>query len=601
MTLAVVGTYKTERRSYIMPQVQVIKAKDRTIRNRATHVERLRVAPYCRVSTDSEEQLASYKSQVEYYTNIFKDKPEWSLVEIYADEAKSGTQTKNRYDFNRLIDDAMDGKIDMIITKSISRFARNTVTTLDTVRILKEKGVAVFFEDEGINTLNSQYDFILSVMCSVAEQEVKNTSKNVTSGLQKKMLREELVGRHRCLGYDYSKEEKKISINEKEAEIVRYIFNRYIQGIGCSVIARELGELGHISPRGNEKWSDTVIRGIIRNVKYKGDLMQGLTFTQDPITKRRLENKGEVDQFYSEGHHEAIVSVEIFDKAQEILNKRGESYKRNHEGKREMYSRKYTFSSMIHCVFCGAVYTRRNWYAGTTHEKRVWQCVVQTKSGKENCPDSKGIPELEIEQAFVEAFRLMCSGHHDIIAEFVQRVESTLNEGSYTRELAKVEKTINSVSVSLDRILDMRLAGRIDDTTYDQKFKEFTEKKSVAQQEQVELSALVKNDTELKKRLADFKKFLESNETMTEFDPAVFESMVEKVIIGEIDELGNKNPYKITFVFKTGYKIGGSVPPKKVGRKNKPPEPINGGSGGSKIYSRTADFACGGGCTAYKS
>jgi len=152
------------------------------------------------------------------------------------------------------------------------------------------------------------------------------------------------------------------------------------------------------------------------------------------------------------------------------------------------------------------------------------------------------------------------------------------------RELTKVEKTICSVSVSLDQILDMRLNGRIDDATY---------KKITAEQEQAELAASVKNDTELKKRLADFKKFLESSETMTEFDPAVFESMVEKVIIGEIDELGNKNPYKITFVFKTGYKIGSSVPPKKVGRKNKTPEPISGGSGGSKIYSRTADSAFG--------
>ena len=578
-----------------MPEVHVIKAKDRAIKNRATHVERLRVAPYCRVSTDSEEQRESYKSQVDYYTKLVNDKPDWDLVDIYADEAITGTMTKNREDFNRLINDAMNGNVDMIIVKAISRFARNTVDTLLHVRKLKEKGVAVFFEQENINTLTMEGELLLTILSSVAQQEVQNISDNVTSGLKRKMQRGELVGFSGCLGYDYNTQDKTLSINEDEAKIIRYIFERYITGVGCTVIAKELTNLGYKTPRGKEEWHDTVVRGIIKNEKYKGDIKQGKTFTVDPISHRRLDNMGEVDQFYINGHHEPIISEEVFEKAQEILNKRGASYKQTNEtGRREMYSRKYTFSSMLHCAFCEAVFTRRNWYAKSAHEKRVWECVVSTKKGRAFCPDSKGIVEKEIEAAFVEAFRLMCSGQHDIIAEFVQRVESALNEGSYTRELAKVEKTISSVSVSLDQILDMRLDGRIDDATYDKKHAELTTKKVIAEQEQSELAASVKNDTELKKRLADFKKFLESSETMTEFDPAVFESMVEKVIIGEIDELGNKNPYKITFVFKTGYKIGSSVPPKKVGRKNKPPEPINGGSGGSKISSRTADGTCGG-------
>ncbi|WP_252863418.1 recombinase family protein [Paenibacillus riograndensis] len=207
----------------------------------------------------------------------------------------------------------MNGKIDMVITKSISRFARNTLDTLKYVRMLKEQNVAVFFEDENINTMTMDGELLLVILSSVAQQEVENISSNVKKGLKMKMKRGELVGFQSCLGYDYDVQTKKISVNEKEAEIVRYIFERYMAGYGAHMIAKELTAAGHKTRAGRSNWLDSAILGIVKNEKYKGDLLQGKTFTVDPISKRRLENYGEEDQFYIRNHHEAIVSEEVFE------------------------------------------------------------------------------------------------------------------------------------------------------------------------------------------------------------------------------------------------------------------------------------------------
>ena len=253
------------------------------------------VAAYCRVSTDSEDRLNSYKSQVSYYSDLIQKNVEWVLADIYADEAITGTQVTKREDFQLMINDCMNGDIDMVITKSISRFARNTLDTLKYVRKLKERDIAVYFEDEKINTLTMDGELLLVVLSSVAQQEVENISANVKKGLKMKMQRGELVGFQGCLGYDYHPEDKSISINEKEAEIVRYIFQRYVEGAGGSIISRELENLGYKTKRGTPTWAETTVLGIIKNEKYKGDILMGKTFTLDPISKRRLENFGEED------------------------------------------------------------------------------------------------------------------------------------------------------------------------------------------------------------------------------------------------------------------------------------------------------------------
>ena len=233
-----------------MSNVEIIKAvkSDRVVRGRK--IEVLKVGAYCRVSTDSEDQLNSYKSQVAYYTDLIHSNPEWEMVDVYADEAITGTMVSKRDDFQRMINDCMTGKINLVITKSISRFARNTLDTLKYVRMLKEKNVAVMFEDEKINTLTMDGELMLVILSSVAQQEVENISANVKKGLKMKMSRGEFCGFSGCLGYDWLPETKSIVVNKKEAEIVKYIFRRYISGIGSDTIAKELESLGHKTKRG---------------------------------------------------------------------------------------------------------------------------------------------------------------------------------------------------------------------------------------------------------------------------------------------------------------------------------------------------------------
>lgn len=535
--------------------VEIIKAKNSlSDRTRGKVIDRQRVAAYCRVSTDSEDQLNSYKSQVQYYTSLIKKRSDWIFAGIYADEAITGTQVTKREDFQRLINDCVNGEIDMVITKSISRFARNTLDTLKYVRLLKEQNIAVFFEDEKINTLTMDGELLLVVLSSVAQQEVENISANVKKGLKMKMQRGELVGFQGCLGYDYNKEDKSITINEEEAEIVRYIFNRYIEGAGGMVISRELRNLGYKTKRGGTSWPETTIIGIIKNEKYKGDILMGKTFTVDPISKRRLDNFGEEDRFYIRDHHEPIISEEVFEKAQEILQRRSKARSLREDGKREKFSRQYAFSCLLECGFCGSTLSRRSWHSGTQYNKIIWQCVTSTKKGKKFCPDSKGIAESTIEQAFIESYRLLCANDKDVLDEFLKRTEETLCDSNAAKQLVKVERELQSIEMKRSKLVDMRLDEEIDKNTYDAKSAELATKAAQLEAERQSLQETEKTEKDVKRRITVFRKTLEQHNVLETFDRYVFESIIEKVIVGGYDENGEKDPAMLTFIYKTGLK-----------------------------------------------
>lgn len=536
-----------------MKQVEVIKAtQNRMNRISKSANEKLRVAAYCRVSTDDKDQLNSYKSQVQHYTDYITSKDEWTLVDIYADEAITGTQTKKREDFLRLINDCMQGDIDMIITKSISRFARNTLDTLKYVRMFKEKNIAVFFEEENINTLTMDGELLLVILSSVAQQEVENISANVKKGLKMKMQRGELIGFQGCLGYDYNKEDKSLSINEEEAKIVRYIFKRYIEGAGCSIIGQELKSLGYRTKRGNLNWAETTVMGIIKNEKYIGDIRQGKTFTLDPISKRRLDNFGEEDQFYIHDHHEPIISREIYEAAQQIWQRR-KGPRQIDDGKREKYSRKYAFSSMLECGFCGSNLSRRSWHSGSNYHKAIWQCITNTKKGKKHCPDAKGIAEATIEQAFLESYRLLCDNNKGVMDELLERVEKTLCTGETQKDISNLEKEMATLEQKRAKLVDMKLEDIIDRETYENKYYELSAKMAHLEEDMLKLLSTEGQENTVKKRISVFRKVLEQNEMLTEFDRAVFESIVDKVIVGGIDDDGNKDPSMLTFIYKTGF------------------------------------------------
>ena len=539
-------------------KVSIIRAKtsleDRRMRGK--EIVRKRVAAYCRVSTDGEEQLNSFSSQVKYYTELIEKDPDWMMAGIYADEAITGTQVSKREGFRKMIKACLDGEVDMVITKSISRFARNTLDTLKYVRILKEKDIAVYFEDEKINTLSMDGELLLVVLSSVAQQEVENISNNVKKGLAMKMSRGELVGFAGAMGYDYDPETKQINVNREQAKIVQYIFNRYVSGVGTTAIAHELMDMGVPSPSGAKRWHQTTVAGIIRNEKYCGDLLQGKTFTVDPIAKRRLDNLGESDKYLLKDHHEAIVTREVFEKAQEIMKKRGECRKnarlKNNEY-RSLYTNKYAFSCKCRCGFCGATLTRKTWHGGK-YKKTIWFCVRAVKEGKKGCPNCKAIPEEALKSAFVESYKLMTQDHKEVMEEFLERVEATLSDDNVLKKIEKEKEKLKAMSTKLNNLLDMHLEGKIDFETFGQKReliqKQIEEKKA----ELAVLEDMGNKRMDLEKRVAFMKKKLTGADSIKEFDRQVFESIVDYVVVGGYNEEGNADPSMITFVYRTGFK-----------------------------------------------
>ena len=536
-------------------EIQVIEKTNGRI-NRVTGTtikERLRVCAYCRVSTDNEEQLNSYQSQLKYYDEKINSNSEWQFAGIYADEAISGTLEYKRIDFMRMIADCMEGKIDMILTKSISRFARNTLDTLKYVRMLKEKNVAILFEEENLNTLTSAGELMLTVLSAMAQQESENISSHVQLGLKMKKDRGELIGYNGCYGYNYNIETKEITINEAEAEIVKYMFERYVEGVGSNTIAKKLTAKGIKTPKGNTKWCESTIRGILKNEKYIGDVLMGKTFTIDPISHKRLSNLGEADKHYLKGHHEPIISKELFDRVQEIRVKRvgnRETGRRNNN-----YSKKYPFSSKLYCGFCGSLLTRRNWNANRNCEKPVWQCIKRAKKGKEECLHCKAIAEDILEDCFVQGYRILCNNNRKVVETFLEKIENILKENTTETIVNKLENNKEKINKKLSNLLELNLEGRINKEQYTLKYDELNTE-LIKVENKIENLLQETNRTEsIKQRLNKFKSLFKDIEIMPKFDKDVFECLVDKVIIGEIQEDGTIEPYTIRFICKNGSEI----------------------------------------------
>ena len=329
-------------------------------------VRKKRVAAYARVSTDSDEQLSSYEAQVGFYTQHIKNNPEWEFVNVYTDEGISGTNTRKREGFNRMVADAMDGKIDLILTKSISRFARNTVDTLTTVRKLKEKGVEVYFEKENIYTLDAKGEVMITIMGSLAQEESRSISENVTWGKRRSMEEGRFSLAYKFfLGYKKG-EDGILEIVEEEAEIVRGIYQSFLEGKTARAIADGLTGRGIPTPKGKEKWSVSTIMSILQNEKYKGDALLQKTYVADFLTKRVKKNCGEIPQYYIKGSHPAIIDPATFDLVQEEIERR--------RPERHKLHRSSPFTAKIVCGDCGGYYGRKVWHSNSKHRKVVWRC-----------------------------------------------------------------------------------------------------------------------------------------------------------------------------------------------------------------------------------
>jgi site-specific DNA recombinase len=399
-------------------------------------VNRKKVAAYCRVSTDNEEQLSSYEAQVKYYTGYIANNPEYEFAGIYADEGITGTNTKKREQFNKMIEDCMAGKIDMIITKSISRFARNTLDCLNYVRKLKELGVGVYFEKENIDTLDSKGEVLLTILSSLAQDESRSISENSTWGIRRRFEQGKVTVNHtKFLGYDKD-EEGNLVINEKQAEIIRRIYTDFLNGKGTNRIAKELEEEEVKTWNGKTKWYESTIRKMLSNEKYKGDALLQKTYTVDFLTKKRVENNGEVPQYYVEESHPAIIDKDTWEAVQ-LEMERVKKFCEEH-GIKKIYTSTTDnpFSGRIICGKCGRAYGRKVWNSTDEGLRRiVWRCNDKyTEKGKVGC-DNRHVDDEVLYKAFVEAYNALVENKEHFIAKWE---EQTAGEDILVKVTSKI-------------------------------------------------------------------------------------------------------------------------------------------------------------------
>jgi DNA invertase Pin-like site-specific DNA recombinase len=500
-----------------------------TLRTDAEEKPKLRVAAYCRVSTDSEEQASSYEVQVAHYTNFITNNPEWELAGIYADDGISGTSTKNREAFNRLIKDCMDNKVDRIITKSISRFARNTLDCLKYIRQLKEKHIPVFFEKENIDTLDSKGEIMLTIMASLAQQESQSLSQNVKLGFQYRYQQGELTINHkRFLGYTKD-EAGHLIIEPTEAEVVKRIFKEYLEGSSLIQIARNLEADGILTGAGNKKWAGTTVKGILTNEKYMGDALLAKTHTVDFLTKKRVKNNGIVPQYYVENSHEPIIPKTLFLQVQEEITRRANL--KNKKGA-ITYSSKYALSGITYCGKCGEIYRRLHWN-NRGKKSIVWRCLGRLTKTK-NC-DARTILEEDLKQTVVD-------GINRVFAD-EGRVKEILNLN--IRKLLKVDNTaeIEAVDSQLQALQQQLLIQ----SSKNQDFTDIGEQIiQLKKQKQNSLLGKAENDN-LKQRMEEMLEFIDrSEEESLEYDEVLVRRLVEQVLV--YDE-------HITVKFKSGIEV----------------------------------------------
>lgn len=341
-----------------------------------------RVCAYARVSSSSEAQGESLENQTTYYRNLIETNPEYEYINVFADYGLTGTKDE-RPEFQKMLAMARERKLDLILTKSISRFARNTTIVLEVVRELKSLGVEVIFEKENISSLSGDGELMLTVLSAFAQEESKNVSENLKWRYRRKFEQGELaINATRFLGYDKD-EYGDLVINPSQAEIVERIFNDYIGGKGTFIIAKELNAEGVLTVAGG-RWHSSTVLNILKNEKYKGDAKLQKTYSKDYLTKKKCVNHGEVDSFYVQDNHSPIVTRKMWDEAQRLIGVRAEA-KGNGKDLKEKYQNRYPLTGMLFCSKCGAVLRRRTWNSKFACKKVVWQCSTYIKEGKNAC------------------------------------------------------------------------------------------------------------------------------------------------------------------------------------------------------------------------
>ncbi len=478
---------------------------------------KIRLAAYCRVSSNSEDQLHSYATQIRYYSNYTKQHTEYELVDIYADEGLTGTELEKREDLSRLLKDCKNGKVDRIIVKSISRFARNTEELLEMIRALKDIGVSVYFEEQGIDTTKINAEMIVTFPGMVAQQESMTISGNLRWGIQKRMKAGEFICSNPA--YGYALVNGKMEINENEAQVVRRIFELYLQGYGTGSIANVLNE-EKVPKRNGKVWRMTGIQYILKNEKYIGDALLQKKYTTDTLPYRQKENKGERTQYYVENYNSPIISKEDFQRVQKLLNSK--------EGQKNPMQIK-PLSRIMRCPICGAAF-RRQEIAG----KEYWFCAMSDR-GKENCI-SRRVRAAMVYDAFTNMLYKMQTYRKAILETLIQRIEYLSSTSDNHIRIRQIDKELADLSAQNHIITKLNTNGILSASDFATQTAEINNK----------MLALRK---ERKKKLTDdegcglldelrlLNELLKEYKPNGRFDEQLFEQIIDKIIVVDSTQL----------------------------------------------------------------
>ena len=521
-------------------KVSMIPAKPQYDRSIKLSEKKLRVAAYCRVSTELEEQESSYEAQVEYYTRKIQETDNWKMAGIYADDGKSATNTKKRDDFNAMIKDALDGKIDMILTKWVSRFARNTVDSLLTIRKLKEKNVAVVFEKEGVNTLDGTGEILITILSSLAQEESRNISENTRWGVVRRFENGKMIVNHnKFMGYTKN-ENGDLVIVQEEAEIVRLIFRLYLEGYSAKKISQYLEENGIKTATGQDKWYDSVIFKMLRNEKYMGDALLQKTYTVDFMTKKKVINKGIVPQYYVEDDHEPIIPKELFYRVQEELARRASMNKSavtRNKNQKSKFSSEYALTGLLLCGNCGQEYRRVTW-SRNDKKKIVWRCSNRLTNGTKHCKKSETLEEGALNRAVMEAINRITRGDGDFVGAFRQNVIRVIGSYNGEQEPDEYDEKIKEKEEEMVALIaeNARVGSYTDE--FDEGYRRIAEEITILKEEQIEARQKKKLADSYEQRLKDMDSFLEKQTCqIPEFDNDLVRRLMASIKVVSAEKL----------------------------------------------------------------
>ncbi len=492
-----------------------------------TSTAKRKVAAYARVSTDHEEQQSSYEAQVSYYTEYIKSREDWEFAGIFTDEGISGCSIKGRLGFQSMIEEALNGGINLIITKSVSRFARNTVDSLTTIRKLKEHNVECYFEKENIWTFDPKCELVLTLLASISQEESRSISENVTWGHRRRMADGKVsVPFGRFLGYDRG-EHGELIVNETEAAVVREIYKLFLSGLTPHSIGRELTKRGIPTPGGKVKWTATTVKSILTNEKYKGDALLQKTFTPDYLTKKKKKNEGQIPQYYVEHSHEGIISPEIYEAVQLEMERR------NNCGSR--YSGVDILAAKLVCGDCGSYYSPKVWHSTDQYRRVIYQCGHKYK-GACKCTTPHLLAE-DIHAAFIAAFNDMIENKEEIIGNLREGIAlaSDMTELKEQREKAKDEMILLADVVQNLIAKNARIAQ--DQNEYNKKYRTAMERYETAK---AAYEAVERQIAEEHRRIQLMESFIRNVQNLgviTEFDEDLWGLLVDSVTVFSKDEI----------------------------------------------------------------